>query len=131
MRFKYAVIALATLLMAGAAVAQQPATPGYDPAALDKSVDPCTDFYQFSCGGWVANNPIPSDQARWGRFNELAERNRQILREALDKASVNDPKRTPNEQKIGDYYASCMDEKAIDAKGLEPLKAELDRINAL
>ncbi|HET8666567.1 MAG TPA: M13 family metallopeptidase N-terminal domain-containing protein, partial [Terriglobales bacterium] len=122
MRLRYAALVLTALLMAGVAAAQQSTTPGYDPAALDKAADPCTDFYQFACGGWTAKNPIPPDQARWGRFNELAERNRAILRDALEKAAVDDPKRSANEQKIGDYYASCMDEKTIAAKGLTPLK---------
>ncbi len=109
----------------------KPATSSFDASALDKSVDPCTDFYQFSCGTWLKNNPIPSDQAMWGRFNELNERNRAILRDILEKAAIDDPKRNAVDQKIGDYYASCMDEKAIEAKGLAPLKPELDSINAL
>ncbi|HYG98144.1 MAG TPA: M13 family metallopeptidase [Terriglobales bacterium] len=132
MRLRYAVVVVLGLLAAaGVLMAQQPAQPGFDAASLDKNVDPCEDFYQFSCGGWLAKNPIPGDQSRWGRFNELAERNREILHQALEKASVSAPNRGANEQKIGDYYASCMDEKAIEAKGLAPLKPELDRINAL
>ena len=103
----------------------------FDASATDKSVDPCTDFYEFSCGNWLKANPIPADQAMWGRFSELQERNRAILRDILEKASVNDPKRNAVDQKIGDYYASCMDDKAIETKGLAPLKPELDRINAL
>ena len=82
----------------------------FDLSALDKTVDPCEDFYEYACGSWRKNNPIPSDQARWGRFNELAEYNRQLLREILEKASANNPKRDPITQKIGDFYASCMDE---------------------
>jgi putative endopeptidase len=103
----------------------------YDLGAMDKTVDPCEDFYQYSCGTWRKNNPIPSDQSRWGRFNELAEYNRQILRQILEKASVNDPKRTPVMQKIGDMYQSCMDESGVNAKGVAPLKPELDRIAAI
>src|SRR5437764_9336153 len=132
--------ALIALFVAGMACAQGTDTskkaeepkqvPSFDPAALDKSADPCVDFYQFSCGGWVKNNPIPADQPIWGRFNELAERNRAILRGILEKAAAS-AKRTPTEQKIGDYYASCMDEAAINQKGIAVLKLEFDRINAV
>lgn len=103
----------------------------FDIDALDKSVDPCTDFYEYACGTWRKKNPIPPDQARWGRFNELAEYNRQLLHDILEKASANDPKRSPVIQKIGDFYQSCMDEQAVDAKGSVPLKPALDRIAAI
>src|SRR5438270_4676246 len=99
-------------------------------SALDKSADPCVDFYQFACGGWTKNNPIPSDQSIWSRFGELAERNREELRGILEKAA-NAAKRDANEQKIGDYYTACMDEPAIEKKGVAVLKPEFDRINAL
>ena len=105
-------------------------TPSFDPAALDKSADPCVDFYQYSCGGWLKNNPIPPDQAAWGRFNELAERNRMFLREILEDAAKATT-RTPDEQKIGDYYASCLDEDAINKKGVAALKPEFDRIDSI
>ena len=128
------------LLAAGIAVAQGTGSgkapeepkqiPPFDPANLDRSADPCVDFYQFSCGGWKKNNPIPADQAAWGRFNELAEYNRAVLHGILENAAKA-TKRTPNEQKIGDYYASCMDEDAINKKGIAVLNPEFDRINAL
>ena len=130
---------IAITLLAGAAAAQNP-TPnspsaathlsGLDVSALDKSANPCEDFYQYACGGWMKNNPIPADQAAWGRFNELAERNRMFLREILEQAAKA-TNRTPNEQKIGDYYASCMDEAAINKKGVAPLQPVLDQINSL
>jgi putative endopeptidase len=104
--------------------------PTLDSAALDKSVDPCVDFYQFSCGGWLKSNPIPPDQASWGRFNELAERNRAILRGILEKAA-SAKTRDADEQKIGDYYASCMDQAAINSKGTAVLKPIFDRIEAV
>jgi endothelin-converting enzyme/putative endopeptidase len=104
---------------------------GFDASLMDRSADACADFYQFSCGGWLKQNPIPPDQASYGRDTELAERNRLILRDILEKASTQSPDRSAVEQKIGDYYASCMDEKAIEDKGIEPLKPELDRIASL
>ena len=92
----------------------------FDLGAMDKSVNPCEDFYQYACGTWRNNNPIPSDQARWGRFNELAEYNRQFLHNILEQASADDSKRTPVMQKIGDMYQSCMDESTVNTKGSAP-----------
>jgi predicted metalloendopeptidase len=100
----------------------------FDLGAMDKTADPCENFYQYACGNWRKNNPIPSDQARWGRFNELAEYNRQILHEILEKASADDAKRSPVMREIGDMYYSCMDEKSVEAKGAKPLDDEMGRI---
>src|SRR5262249_22666568 len=99
-----------------------------DLSAMDKNVAPCDDFYEYAGGNWRKDNPIPSDQSRWGRFNELAEYNRQLLHEILEKASANDSKRGPVTQKIGDLYQSCMDEITVNARGAAPLKPVLDRI---
>ena len=100
----------------------------FDLSALDTSADACVDFYQYACGTWMAKNPIPADRASWGRFEELQERNRAVLQNILESVSADKPGRSAVEQKIGDYYASCMDEKTIDAKGIAPLKPALDGI---
>jgi endothelin-converting enzyme/putative endopeptidase len=105
--------------------------PGFDAGAIDRSVDPCTDFYQFSCGGWLRANPVPSDQSSWGRFNELAERNRNTLKELLERAAAGGPSRLAVDQKVGDFYASCMDQPAVDRRGLAAIEPELDRISGL
>jgi endothelin-converting enzyme/putative endopeptidase len=105
--------------------------PGFSASNMDALVNPCVDFYQYACGTWMANNPIPPDQSRWGTSDLLLDRNRELLRGILDKAAVNDPKRSPVEQKIGDFYASCMDESAIDKLGIKPLSPELKRIAAI
>jgi putative endopeptidase len=140
------VLSLALLAAPTAAVAQpapthKPATPAaaaaakrpgaFDIAALDRTVDPCTNFYEFACGGWRKANPIPADQTRWGRFNELAERNREELHQILEAAKDAKPGRSPIEAKVGDYYAACMDEAGIEAKGLSPLKPLVDRVAAV
>jgi len=104
--------------------------PAFDTTALDRNADPCANFFQYACGSWIKNNPIPPDQSRWGRFNELAERNRQLLRGILEEAAAN-PKHSAVYQKIGDYYGSCMDESGIEKLGTAPLKSQLDQIAGL
>ena len=121
----------ASLLLFLALPAAAQTTPGFSTANIDRTANPCVDFYQYACGTWLAKNPIPADHSTWGVASELDERNETILRGILDKASVNDPKRAPDDQKIGDFYFSCMDEAGIEKRGIQPLKPDLDRINAL
>ncbi|GAC1430943.1 MAG: M13 family metallopeptidase [Terriglobales bacterium] len=102
--------------------------PGFSIANIDKTVDPCVDFYQYACGNWLKTAQIPADQTEWVSFVDLHERNLATMRQILDKASTQKSSRSLAEQKIGDYYSSCMDEKAADAKGIAPLKSELERI---
>jgi endothelin-converting enzyme/putative endopeptidase len=99
-----------------------------DLSAMDKTVDPCVDFYTYSCGGWMKNNPVPPDQSNWGTYGKLQDENLAQLRTILEEAAkAGAPKGTVT-QKIGDYYASCMDEAAIDKLGAAPLTPELKRI---
>jgi endothelin-converting enzyme/putative endopeptidase len=99
--------------------------------ALDKSADPCEDFYQYSCGGWMKANPLPADKSRYGRFGELLDHNQFVLKDILEKAAAGGAKRNMTDQKIGDYYASCMDETSINAAGLKPVAADLKAVDAL
>src|ERR1700674_2109115 len=103
----------------------------FDAASIDTSIRPCTDFQQYACRRWETANPIPPDQVAWEPWGQLAQWNRAVLRDILEKAAARTSDRTPTEQKIGDYYASCMDESAINAKGLSAIKPELDRIASL
>jgi putative endopeptidase len=124
-------VLLICFLVAIAAFAQSaPAKPGlgFSIDNIDKTVDPCVDFYQYACGNWLKKTDIPPDQTRWLSFVELDQRNEEIMRGILEKASAGGPGRDAIDQRIGDYYASCMDEKAAATKGLDPLKPELSRI---
>lgn len=103
-------------------------SPGFDVSLVDKSVAPCSNFFQYACGGWLAVNPIPPEYSSWGRFQELAERNRDVLHDILEKASKPDPRRDVIHQKIGDFYAACMDEMHAEAQGAKPLAAAFERI---
>lgn len=113
------------------AAAATPELRVFDPTLIDVSVNPCENFYRFACNGWFKRNPLPADEIAYGRFTELALQNRKRLRAILEETSVVSADRTPNEQKIGDSYATCMNTEAINKAGVAPLEPELNRINAL
>jgi putative endopeptidase len=102
---------------------------GFDLANLDRSVSPCTDFFQFAAGGWIKNNPIPAAYSRWGSFSILRDHNEDVLHTILEEAAKDkNAKPGSNWQKVGDFYASCMDESQIESAGLKPLESEFKRI---
>ncbi len=104
---------------------------GFSIDNIDKTLDPCADFYQYACGNWLKSTEIPADRSSWVSFTELDERNLVTLKDILEKTSSGGPSRSAVEQKIGDFYGACMDEKAANQKGLAPLQPELDRIAAV
>src|SRR5258708_2605016 len=131
----FAQTATANSAPAGANPADQttpaPKLEHFDPDLVDKTLDPCNDFYKYACNKWLTANPIPPDHAYWGTGSGLELWNENLLRETLEASSVDDPKRNPVQRKIGDYWAACMDEGGIEAAGLNPMQPELDRIAAL
>jgi predicted metalloendopeptidase len=105
--------------------------PGFSLDNLDTTADPCVDFYQYACGNWMKKSEIPADRAIWASFSEIDERNLNIERGILEKAAAGGAKRDAIDQKIGDLYGSCMDEKTVNAKGITPLQPELARVAAV
>ncbi len=108
-----------------------PYTPSLDLSAMDRSVDPCTDFFRYSCGTWIKKNPIPPDQARWDVYAKLEEDNERFLWGILEQTSKPVATRSSTKAEIGDYYYACMDEAAVEKAGARPLEAELEQIAAI
>jgi predicted metalloendopeptidase len=102
----------------------------FDLTAIDKTIDPCVDFFQYACGNWMKNNPVPPDKSRWGRFDGLAEQNLYVLRDILVQAQA-PGQHSASEKRVGDFYAACMDESTIETKGAAPLTPQLQRIHAI
>jgi len=135
----FATLALALVIMLPAAGQTKTPTPAdalptlnhFDPDVVDRNLDPCTDFYKFACSKWQAANPIPADQSSWGTGSQLLLWNESVLRNTMAQAANPVPGRSAVDQKIGDYWYSCMNEAAIDKSGLAPLQTELDRVRAL
>jgi endothelin-converting enzyme/putative endopeptidase len=136
MRFLAAAL-LATAIFSAPCLAQNPKaapvipyTPSLDPSSMDRTVDPCVDFYEYSCGGWRKNNPIPSDQARWDVYSKLYQDNLNYLRSILEKAATA-TNRDAVTQEIGDFYAACMNEAEVEQLGAKPLAPSMDAIAGL
>ena len=121
------VVIVATIPIA----AQSESSEGFSVNYLDRTIDACTDFYQFACGKWLVANPLPSDRSRFSRLNELANRNARIVRDILENAAFTTSPRTPEEQKIGDAYAACMDQTTIEARRATPVEPLLREIDAV
>ena len=114
--------------------AQEPAlpyTPSLDLASMDKLADPCVNFYQYACGGWKKNNPIPADQTSWSVYGKLYQDNLEFLRGILEQAAKDKYQRSEVTRQIGDFYAACMDEAGVEKQGLTPIREYLDAVGRL
>jgi putative endopeptidase len=127
-------LCVATALPAVAQTSDEPAlpySPSLDLSSMDKSIDPCVNFYQYSCGAWQRKNPIPPDLIGWSVYGKLYEDNLKFLRGILEQAAASSDKSDAVTQKIGDFYASCTDEAAIEKRGATPIQPQLDAITRL
>src|SRR3982074_2476786 len=136
-RFRFSIVLVALCLadlgalLASSQAADTPSSWGFAATNLDKSCKPCHDFYRFAMGGWMKNNPIPADRPGWSTSTELQEKNLAQLRQIAEDSAKPRDGRGPNEQKVGDLYASCMDTTAIESAGVKPISAELSAIDAM
>jgi len=126
--FVVSVLLAASLVADEKPLKQLPYTPSLDVPSMDKGADPCVDFYQFSCGGWMKNNPIPADQARWSVYGKTSNENAQFLWGILDEVSRDDSPRSVRQAQLGDYFAACMNTAEIEKLAAKPLKPVLDDI---
>ncbi|HET9471189.1 MAG TPA: M13 family metallopeptidase N-terminal domain-containing protein, partial [Usitatibacter sp.] len=138
MRFTPRCALLAALAIGSAAAAGPqtplesfPYTPGLDTAAMDRTADACVDFYQYACGGWIKANPIPPDQSSWDVYRKLADDNQRFLWGILDGLARRPAGRNANQARIGDYFAACMDEEAVEKRGIAPLRGALAKIDRI
>jgi putative endopeptidase len=131
--FRTAVFVLVALLTSNSFSQSDPTKrqPVLDVDSMDKSVDPCMDFYSYACGGWQKKNPIPPDQTSWNAYTKLQDETWVVLRDILERAAASGSNGNAAKQKIGNYYAACMDEQAVEKAGITPLNAQLDRISRL
>src|SRR5260370_6866569 len=112
-------------------ISSLPYTPSLDIPSMDLSVAPCENFYRYACGGWIAKNPIPPDQASWNVYAKLAQDNQMFLWGILEEAAKPTAGRSAAQRQIGDYFAACINEQAVEKAGVAPLRPELDQIAAL
>ena len=108
-----------------------PYSPSLNLESIDKSIDPCVNLYQYACGRWQKQNPIPADQTSWSVYGKLYADNLNFLHGILEQAAAPSGQRDAVNQKIGDYYAACIDETTIEKRGIEPIQGDLERIAAL
>src|SRR5579863_3727909 len=111
-----------------APLSELPNSPSLDVTSMDRNADPCANFYQYACGGWIKKNPIPPDQEQWEVYGKLHYENQLFLWGILEEAAKPAAGRSAEQQKIGDYFESCMDEAAIEQADLAPIKPGLDEI---
>src|SRR5579863_9797040 len=115
-------VSMVPLLSQDRPLAALPYTPSLDLPSMDRSANPCTNFYRYSCGGWIKNNPIPPDQAVWNVYSKLQQDNELFLWGLLAQASMPDPARDAVRREIGDFFQACMDETGIERSGLAPIQ---------